>query len=63
MEQVTDLTEPDLDRISRRAGSLLEEFKELVYTDGYDPDQKPGAKRKVCKQSTEFGVCLYCVLL
>jgi ATP-dependent DNA helicase 2 subunit 1 len=48
VEQVTDMTEPDLERISRRAGSLLEEFKELVYSDGYDPEQKPGAKRKVC---------------
>ena len=52
MEQVTDLTEPDIERISRRAGSLLEEFKELVYSDGYDPEQKPGAKRKVCVNCT-----------
>ena len=47
VEQVTDLTEPDMGRISRRAGSLLEEFKDLVYPDGYDPECKPGAKRKV----------------
>ena len=47
VEEVTDLTEPDVDRISRRAGTLLEEFKELVYPDGYNPEQKPSAKRKV----------------
>ncbi|CAI8018050.1 X-ray repair cross-complementing protein 5 [Geodia barretti] len=51
VEQVTDLTEPDIERISRRAGSLLEEFKELVYSDGYDPEQKPGAKRKAASNA------------
>ena len=60
MEEVTDLTEPDLDRISRRAGLLLEEFKELVYPEGYDPD-KPAAKRKVRSHFAKFAK-KYCSL-
>lgn len=47
VETVADLTEPDLERISRRAGGLLQEFKEMVYPPGYDPEGKGGAKRKV----------------
>ena len=47
MEEVRDLTEPDVDRITRRAGTLLDQFKDLVYPPDYDPDKKPGAKRKV----------------
>ena len=42
-----DLSLPDQDRITRRAGALLEQFKELVYPSDYDPEQKPSAKRKV----------------
>ena len=48
VETVVDLTEPDLERISRRAGGLLQEFKEMVYPPSYDPEGKGGAKRKVC---------------
>ena len=44
-EEVNDLTVPDVERIERRAGSLLENFKQLVYTPDYDPEK--GAKRKV----------------
>ena len=47
VEEMTDLTLPDHGRISRRAGQLLEQFKDLVYPAGYDPEQKPSAKRKV----------------
>ena len=47
MEEVTDLTEPDQDRITRRAGALLEQFKELVYPPGYDFDKTSTGKRKV----------------
>ena len=50
VEEVSDLTQPDQDRITRRAGALLEQFKELVYPSGYDPDQKPANKRKVCNK-------------
>ena len=44
-EEVNDLTIPDVERIERRAGSLLEKFKQLVYPPGYEPDK--GTKRKV----------------
>ena len=47
VDEVKDLTEPDLDRIERRAGNLLNEFKELVFPPDYDPEKKPGTKRKV----------------
>ena len=47
VEEVTDLTQPDQGRITRRAGTLLEHFKELVYPSGYDPDKTSTGKRKV----------------
>lgn len=46
VEEVSDLTNPDKDMISKRAGALLDQFKELVYPPGYDPDSS-GKKRKV----------------
>ena len=45
-EEINDLTMPDVERIERRAGSLLEQFKQLVYPPDYEPE-KGGAKRKV----------------
>ena len=47
VEKVADLTEPDLGRISRRAGALLREFKEMAYPDGYDPEGGGGARKRV----------------
>ena len=47
VEEVADLTQPDEDRITRRAGALLEQLKELVYPSGYDPDRTSTGKRKV----------------
>ena len=48
VEEVADLTEPDLNMISKRAGNLLEQFKDLVYPANYDPEKKvTGTKRKV----------------
>ena len=44
-EEVNDLTMPDIERIERRAGSLLENFKELVYPADYDAGK--ATKRKV----------------
>lgn len=41
-EEVEDLTTPDVERIDRRAGKLIQEFKDLVFPDGY----VPGAKRR-----------------
>jgi len=46
VEEALDLTLPDLDMISRRAGALLDQFTAMVYPEGYDPE-KPTAKRKV----------------
>lgn len=45
-EEINDLTMPDVKRIEQRAGSLLEQFKQLVYPPDYEPE-KGGAKRKV----------------
>jgi len=45
-EDINDLTMPDMGRIERRAGSLLEQFKQLVYPPDYEPE-KGEAKRKV----------------
>lgn len=46
VEEVADLTLPDTDRISRRAGDLLNQFKDMVYPSGYEPGAKV-TKRKV----------------
>ena len=43
---MADLTEPDEDRISKRAGALLDQFQDMVYPTWYDPE-KSGTKRKV----------------
>jgi len=65
VEEVKDLTEPDMERIKRRAGNLLDEFKELVFPVDYDPEKKPGNKRKVIEYkctSNSFSAItvLYC---
>lgn len=44
-EQVVDLTLPKVEAIKKRLGSLADEFKELVYPPGYNPEGKT-AKRK-----------------
>ena len=47
-EEMTDFTVPDVDRIDQRAGSAIEEFKQMVFPPGYDPEGKgTGSKRKV----------------
>lgn len=43
-ENVEDLTMPKVDMIDRRLGSIVEEFKELVYPPDYNPEGS--AKRK-----------------
>ena len=40
-----------MEKIDRRAGELMQEFKEVVFPGDYDPDGKPAAKRKV-----QFGI-------
>ncbi|XP_021239779.1 X-ray repair cross-complementing protein 6 [Numida meleagris] len=44
-EQAEDLTMPKTEEMSRRLGSLVEEFKQLVYPPDYNPEGK-AAKRK-----------------
>ena len=46
VEEVVDLTEPDQANINKRVGNLLNQLKELVYPDGYEPGKKV-TKRKV----------------
>ncbi|XP_021565873.1 X-ray repair cross-complementing protein 6 isoform X2 [Carlito syrichta] len=44
-EQAVDLTLPKLEAMDKRLGSLVDEFKELVYPPGYNPEGK-ASKRK-----------------
>ncbi|XP_008495455.1 X-ray repair cross-complementing protein 6 [Calypte anna] len=45
-EQAEDLTMPKAEEMNRRLGSLVEEFKELVYPPDYNPDGIFAVKRK-----------------
>lgn len=40
------LSVPKVDQINNRLGPLTDEFKDLVYPPGYNPESKPAAKRK-----------------
>ncbi|XP_073500317.1 X-ray repair cross-complementing protein 6 [Phyllobates terribilis] len=53
-EPIEDLTLPKTDMIDNRLGSLSEEFKELVYPPGYNPEGKAG-KRKQGDDSGQAG--------
>ncbi|KAM8836353.1 X-ray repair cross-complementing protein 6 isoform 2-T2 [Spinachia spinachia] len=45
-EDIDDLIMPKVDQINNRLGPLVQEFKDLVYPDNYNPESKPAAKRK-----------------
>uniref|UniRef100_A0A8C4HKH4 DNA helicase n=1 Tax=Dicentrarchus labrax TaxID=13489 RepID=A0A8C4HKH4_DICLA len=45
-EDTEDLIMPKVDQINHRLGPLAEEFKDLVYPAGYNPESKSVAKRK-----------------
>ncbi|KAK5850509.1 hypothetical protein PBY51_001384 [Eleginops maclovinus] len=45
-ENTEDLIMPKVEQINQRLGPLVQDFKDLVYPIGYDPESKPGAKRK-----------------
>ncbi|XP_034056917.1 X-ray repair cross-complementing protein 6 [Gymnodraco acuticeps] len=45
-ENTEDLIMPKVEQINQRLGPLVEDFKDLVYPIGYNPENKPGAKRK-----------------
>ncbi|XP_068160757.1 X-ray repair cross-complementing protein 6 [Antennarius striatus] len=46
-EDTEDLIMPKVDQINSRVGPLAQEFKDLVYPEGYNPESKPAAKRKL----------------
>uniref|UniRef100_UPI0037E8AB7E X-ray repair cross-complementing protein 5-like n=1 Tax=Semicossyphus pulcher TaxID=241346 RepID=UPI0037E8AB7E len=45
-EDTEDLIMPKVEQIDRDLGPLAQEFKDLVYPEGYNPEGKPAAKRK-----------------
>ncbi|GAA6219979.1 X-ray repair cross-complementing protein 6 isoform X2 [Lates japonicus] len=45
-EDTEDLIMPKVEQIDQRLGPLVQEFKDLVYPDSYNPESKPAAKRK-----------------
>nr|XP_057918608.1 X-ray repair cross-complementing protein 6 [Doryrhamphus excisus] len=45
-DDIEDLIMPKLDQIDLRLGTLVQDFKDLVYPADYNPDSKPAAKRK-----------------
>ncbi|XP_043958659.1 X-ray repair cross-complementing protein 6 [Gambusia affinis] len=45
-EDIEDLIMPKVDQIDQRLGPLVDEFKDLVYPAGYNPESKPAPKRK-----------------
>ncbi|XP_048870050.1 X-ray repair cross-complementing protein 6 [Brienomyrus brachyistius] len=45
-EPIEDLTMPKVEMIDRRLGSLVQDFKDLVYPADYNPESKPTTKRK-----------------
>ncbi|XP_066452534.1 X-ray repair cross-complementing protein 6 isoform X2 [Eleutherodactylus coqui] len=53
-EPIEDLTLPKSDMIDNRLGALSEEFKELVYPPGYNPEAK-AVKRKQGDGSSQAG--------
>ncbi|KAM3914717.1 X-ray repair cross-complementing protein 6 isoform 1-T2 [Leptodactylus fuscus] len=53
-EPIEDLTLPKTDMIDKRLGSLPDEFKELVYPPGYNPESK-AVKRKQGDGNSQAG--------
>ncbi|XP_071765853.2 X-ray repair cross-complementing protein 6 [Centroberyx gerrardi] len=45
-ESIEDLIMPKVHQMDQRLGPLVQEFKDLVYPAGYNPEAKPAAKRK-----------------
>lgn len=43
---------PKVEQIDQRLGPLVQEFKDLVYPNGYNPESKPAAKRKTGQSSS-----------
>ncbi|XP_008304591.1 X-ray repair cross-complementing protein 6 [Stegastes partitus] len=45
-EDIEDLIMPKVNQMDGRLGPLVDEFKDLVYPENYNPESKPAAKRK-----------------
>lgn len=45
-EAIDDFTLPKVESMDNRLGPLVQDFKDLVYPDGYNPEAKTAAKRK-----------------
>ncbi|CAM9649276.1 X-ray repair cross-complementing protein 6 [Lampetra fluviatilis] len=52
-EAIVDYTRPPVERIEERAGTLISEFKELVFPPGYEAGQPSGVKRKSAVRKTD----------
>ncbi|XP_061160457.1 X-ray repair cross-complementing protein 6 isoform X2 [Syngnathus typhle] len=48
-EDIEDLIMPKVEQIDGRLGSLVQEFKDLVYPADYNPEYKPAGKRKAAE--------------
>lgn len=46
VDDIEDLTLPDVDKIEKRVGTMLDEFSHMVFPHG-QPDCNPRQKRKV----------------
>ena len=46
VEDITDLTEPDTVQIAKRAGKFIEDFKQSVFPEDFNPEARI-TKRKV----------------
>lgn len=46
MEDITDLTLPDIVQIEKRAGKTIEDFRDSVFPEGFNPEARI-TKRKV----------------
>lgn len=55
-EEINDLTLPDFADIEKRAGTAIDEFKQLVFPAGYDSSARAN-KRKVAKSHLPFPLC------
>ncbi|KAH9491851.1 X-ray repair cross-complementing protein 6 [Bulinus truncatus] len=58
-EELVDLTLPPLEDLLKRAGKVLDEFKELVFPSNYVPGQKKkasGTAKKVVKEDAQIEV-------
>lgn len=58
VEEITDLTEPDVEQIKNRAGKFIEEFKQSVFPEGFNPEARI-TKRKVREKERDTHK-LYC---